>query len=106
MDHGLSRRRPVGTDAAPVPDRTLPAIILAVHEHRRRTARLLDGVDDLRRAAVEAGVAGLADGRIDVATLLAQFSEYLRAGDGHIETLVARLETHGLLPAAADGRRP
>jgi hypothetical protein len=75
-----------------VDDWMVPGIILAVTEHRRRIARLLGRLDELRRHAVEAGVAALEDGSVDTATLLAQFSDRLRAGDGQLEQLVIELE--------------
>jgi hypothetical protein len=53
-------------------------------------AELLHGLDDARRAASEAGV--LAEGGA-VAVLLERFSQDLRASDGQLGCLVARLET-------------
>jgi hypothetical protein len=71
----------------------VPGIILAVTEHRRRIAKLLGRLDDLRRNAVEIGVGALEDGTIDAATLLVLFTERLRAGDGQLEELVKDLES-------------
>jgi hypothetical protein len=56
-------------------DVLVPGIILAVVEHRRRIARLMDRLDGQRRAVVEMGVAALEEGTVDVATLLARFGE-------------------------------
>jgi hypothetical protein len=85
-----------------VDDWMVPGIILAVTEHRRRIARLLGRLDELRRNAVEAGVAALEDGTVDAPTLLVQISERLRAGDGQLEQLVIELESQRQL--AGEGR--
>jgi hypothetical protein len=76
-------------------DWMLPAIILAVTEHRRRIARLLGRLDELRRDAVETGVAALEGGTVDAATLLATFSERIRTGDGQLADIVSELEAQG-----------
>jgi hypothetical protein len=82
--------------AMPGPDDVMvPGIILAVVEHRRRIARLLDRLDGERRAVVEMGVAALEEGKVDVATLLARFGERLRADDGSIEAFVVDAEQGG-----------
>jgi hypothetical protein len=62
------------------------AVIDTLREHTRRTARLLGYLDDLR------GRASTVVGGLDVAELLAHFSERLRAEDGQVQRLVARLE--------------
>ncbi|HEV7762291.1 MAG TPA: hypothetical protein VGO78_24955 [Acidimicrobiales bacterium] len=89
--------------------RAVLGIILAVERHRRRTARLLDGIDDLGRAAVVAGVTALAEGRIDAASLVAHFADDLCAGDVRLEQLVAHLgeltsASPSATPRAAPGR--
>jgi hypothetical protein len=54
---------------------TVPGIILAVADHRRRIARMLDRLDCDRRAIVEGAVQALEDGSLDAATMLMQFHE-------------------------------
>lgn len=56
-------------------DVMVSGIILAVVEHRRRIAKLLDRLDGERRALVEISVAALEEGTVDVATLLARFHD-------------------------------
>jgi hypothetical protein len=51
----------------------VPGIILAIAEHRRRIARLLERLDCDRRAIVEITVQELEDGSLDAATMLVQF---------------------------------
>lgn len=72
-------------------DVLVPGIILAVVEHRRRIARLLDRLDRGHRAIVEAGVTALERGSLDAATLLARFHERLRAGDDNLDALMAEI---------------
>jgi hypothetical protein len=90
-------------DVAATEDWMVPGIILAVTEHRRRIASLLDRLDELRRRAVEAGVAALEDGTIDAATLLVCFSEQLRVSDGQLGQVVEELQ---LQRRTADVRHP
>ena len=74
-------------------DWMVPAMILAVYQHRRRVAQLLNRLDDRRRAAVEAAVGALAEGTVDAATLLAKLSEGVRDGEGRMHQLIQLLET-------------
>jgi len=74
----------------------VPAMVLAVYQHRRRISQLLNRLDDPRRAAVEAAVAALAEGTVDAATLLAKLSEGVRDGEDRMHQLIALLETEPL----------
>jgi hypothetical protein len=62
-------------------------VIDTLRQHTRRTAQLLGCLDDLRSGATTAL------GGTDLTTLVAHFSERLRAGDGQLQQLVHRLET-------------
>ena len=58
-------------DVAATEDWMVPAMILAIYQHRRRISVLLDRLDDPQRGVVEAAVSALDDGTVDPATLLA-----------------------------------
>src|ERR1700694_4819701 len=82
---GREGRATVGAmpeDVALTEDWMVPAMILAVYQHRRRISQLLNRLDGPHRAAVEAAVGALADGTIDPATLLAEVSQGVREGEG------------------------
>ena len=60
----------------------VPAMILAVYQHRRRISQLLDRLDDPHRCVVEAAVSALTDGTVDAATVLAKVGQGVREGEG------------------------
>ncbi|HEY4410615.1 MAG TPA: hypothetical protein VGO87_12100 [Acidimicrobiia bacterium] len=70
---------------------TMPEILCAVEQHRRRLAGLLDGLDLARRAAAEAGTALLAGDGTDVGSLLDLCRDDLQASDHRLQSLVAAL---------------
>jgi hypothetical protein len=70
----------------------VPADLLcAVERYRRRLTSLLDGLDDARRAAADAGVTLLAGDGGDLAPLLDCFSYDLRDSGHRLQTLVDEL---------------
>ena len=70
---------------------SVPEMLCAVERHRRRLAAVLDGLDDARRVAAEAGITLVADDGGDLAPLLELFSDDLRASDHRLQCLVAEL---------------
>jgi hypothetical protein len=72
----------------------VPEILCAVERHRRRLAGLLDGLDDARRFAAEAGIALLDGDGGDLTALLRHFSDDLRASDHRLSAVLAEL-AHG-----------
>ena len=70
---------------------SISEILRAVERYRRRLAAVLDGLDDARRVAAEAGIALVAGGGGDLAPLLDHFSDDLRASDHRLQSLVAEL---------------
>jgi hypothetical protein len=97
-------RRPAKVDT--VDYRAVPGIILAVERHRRRTAQILDGIDDLGRAVVVAGVTALAEDRVDAASLVAHLIAHLRAGDVRLEQFVAELAELSSAPSSGTPMAP
>ena len=87
----------------------VPAMILAVSQHRRRIAQLLNRLDDPHRRVVEAAVAALADGTVDPATFLAKVGQGVREGDSRarMHQLIQLLELQPILEASRlDPHRP
>jgi hypothetical protein len=80
-------------------DWMVPAMILAVYQHRRRISQLLQRLDDPQRAAVEAAVTALSEGTVDAATLLAKLGEGVREGEGRMHQLTELLELEPLREA-------
>jgi hypothetical protein len=66
-------------------------VLCAVERYRRRLAGLLDGLDDTRRVAAEAGIALVAGDGDDLTPLLRHFSDDLRASDHRLSALLAEL---------------
>lgn len=89
----------VPDEIAVTEDWMVPAMILAIYQHRRRISQLLNCLDDPRRAAVESAVAALAEGKLDAAALLAKLSEGVRDGEGRMHLLIKLLETEPLREA-------
>jgi hypothetical protein len=79
-------------DVAVTEDWMVPAMILAIYQHRRRISVLLDRLDDPQRGVVEAAVSALADGTVDPATLLAKVAEGIRDGEDRMHQLIRLLE--------------
>jgi hypothetical protein len=77
----------------PIQEWMVPALILAVYQHRRRIDKLLTRVRPSRRPAIEMAVSALLQGTVDVATLVARITEGARDGDGRVQTLVEMLAT-------------
>jgi hypothetical protein len=75
----------------PVTTEELPEILRAVEQHRHRLAGLLDGLDDARRVASQAGIALLARDGGDLTALLVHLSDDLRATDDRLLVLAAEL---------------
>jgi hypothetical protein len=69
----------------------LPEILRAVEQHRHRLAGLLDGLDDARRVASEAGISLQAPDGGDLTGLLGHLSDDLRATDHRLLVLAAEL---------------
>lgn len=74
--------------------RWLAGIVVAIERHRREMARVLDGLDDLERAAVADGAPALAEGRTDVSTLVSYLAGRLRLDDVELGRLAAELDGH------------
>ena len=74
-------------------------------EHRRRIALLLGRLDELRRDAVESGVAEREAGSVDVCMLLAHFGDRLRVGDAQLSSLVEEFERQRGSCIRQDGAR-
>lgn len=79
-------------DVAATEDWMVPAMILAIYQHRRRISVLLDRLDDPQRGVVEAAVSALDDGTVDPATLLAKVSQGIRDGEDRLHQLIQLLE--------------
>jgi hypothetical protein len=71
----------------------VPALVVAIYQHRRRIDELLTRVGPARRTAVEMSVSALLDGTVDVTTLVARITESCRDGDRRVQTLVEMLTT-------------
>lgn len=69
----------------------LAEILQAVEQHRHRLAGLLDGLDDARRVAADAGVALRARNGGDLTALLGHLSDDLRDSDHRLLLLAAEL---------------
>jgi hypothetical protein len=69
----------------------LTRVVAGIERHRHRTARLLDGLDDLGRAAVPARVPAGGQSRIDVNALVSHLAGRLRQADLRLERLAAEL---------------
>lgn len=66
--------------------------MVALERHRRQMAGLLDGLDDLERAAVSDAALALAERRVDVATLVSYLAGRLRLDDVRLGRLAAELD--------------
>jgi hypothetical protein len=95
----LIRPRPRSAEqlTAPGPERrtgrqSLAGIVVAIEQHRRQMAQLLDGLDGLERAVVSAGVLALAEGRTDASTLVTHLADRLRLDDARLERLAEKLD--------------
>jgi ribosomal 50S subunit-associated protein YjgA (DUF615 family) len=60
-------------------------LLEALEEHGRRAATLLRDLENLRRAALDAGV-------MTGTGLLAELTERLRAGEGQLEQLIRQMQ--------------
>jgi hypothetical protein len=76
----------------PAPDHGLAPMVFAVANHRRRIARLLEQLDDLRHHTGDTRVADLEPAMNDDAALLAQFAARLRRGDEVLRDVIAALQ--------------
>lgn len=90
-------------DESVAPDLASLTIMLALSDHRRRIARLLALLDELRRD--EGAWAVFAEGGIDPAVVRARMGECLQASDRQLEQLVHRLEGD-VVGDASDGIDP
>jgi hypothetical protein len=81
----------VSATLMPVSPESMPEILRAVEKHRRRMAGLLDGLDDARRLASDAGIALLTRDGGDLTAQLGHLSDDLRATDRRLLVLVAEL---------------
>jgi hypothetical protein len=84
--------RPIGRGATlgDVVPSDLPELVDAVERHRLRMADLLEGLDVARRAVSGTGT-GRPGGSVDLTTLVAHFSDDLRASDQRLQALVTDL---------------
>ena len=91
------RRDPGVTNPAqpdsPIQEWMVPALIIAIYQHRRRIDELLTRLGPARRPAVETTVSALLDGTVDVATLVARLTEGRRDDDRRVQMLVEMLAT-------------
>jgi len=71
---------------------SLAGIVVAIEQHRRQMAQLLDGLDGLERAVVSASVLALAEGRTDASTLVTDLADRLRLDDARLERLAEKLD--------------
>jgi hypothetical protein len=71
---------------------SLAEIVVAIEQHRRQMATLLEGLDGLERAVVSAGALTLAEGRTDASTLVTDLADRLRLDDARLERLTERLD--------------
>jgi hypothetical protein len=85
-DHGSDVRRAERTGDS------LAAVMAAIVRHRHRTARLLDGLHDLERAAESEGALPSRRSRIDVGTLASHLVGRLRREDLRLGRLAAELD--------------
>jgi uncharacterized coiled-coil protein SlyX len=73
------------------PIQSLAGVVVAIERHRRQMARLLDGLDDIDRAAVSDGAPAPAAGRTDVSTLVSHLAGHLRLADIRLRRLADEL---------------
>jgi hypothetical protein len=74
------------------PIQSLAGVVVAIERHRRQTARLLDGLDDIDRAAVSDGAPAPAPRRTDVSTLVSHLAGHLRLTDIRLRRLADELD--------------
>lgn len=91
-------------DVAATEDWMVPAMILAIYQHRRRISVLLDRLDDPQRGVVEAAVSALDDGTVDPATLLAKVGQGVRDGQDRLHQLIQLLEPEPARPRIRPAR--
>jgi hypothetical protein len=78
---------------SPIQEWMVPALILAIYQHRRRIDELLSRLGPARRTAIEMAVAALLDGTMDVATLVARITEGCHDDSRRVQMLVEMLAT-------------
>jgi len=69
----------------------LDATVAAIGRHRRRTAELLAGLDELERATGPDGTIAIPAAGVDVSTLVSSLAGRLRLHDVRLERLAAEL---------------
>jgi hypothetical protein len=72
--------------------RTLEAIVIAIDDHRRRIAKVLDQLDDLQRHAVDRHPGARDGDERAPCALFACLAQRLRAGDDALRDVVFELQ--------------